>query len=278
MTGNILTEAVNADLPSAVQAMINRSCLIDFGVVQKVVGKGLVFVAVSVANSKTDVRYMTCTLVNIAGSDFTIDITPKKGDKVLVFYPRRYSSKMFRKEKEDAYIDEDANGYNLMCGLALLCNQYRTDTHKNLITFEDGGFTYNLVYNEDEDKNKVIVSINTDGELHYASNENFSFDVDKDGAVNIEQNNVKIDINKNSEITIDNSKATIKIDSSGNVSIDAKGGKISLKNNLTSLKTILSGMLQILNTSLVTAGSPASHTVVPSQFTQQTTQLNQLMD
>lgn len=297
MTENILVEAENTSLPTAIQSMINRSCIVDFGVIQEVVAKGLVFVAVSVANSKKDIRYMTCTLVNIAGEDFTLNVTPKQGDKVLVLYPRRYSSKMFRKEKTDVYIDEKADGYNLMCGLAILCNQYRTDTHKNIITFENGGFTFNLVYDKDNDNNKVVMSVNTDGEMSYTSNDNFSFNIVKDGtfnlkalkddkfslslssdgAVAVKQNNTNINVNKDDEITVNNGKAVIKVDKNGNVSIDAQSGKITLKNSSANLFTILDGMLQTLNSSLMTAGSPASHTVVPQQFAKQSIDLGNLM-
>lgn len=45
-----------------------------------------------------------------------------------------------------------------------------------------------------------------------------------------------------------------------------------------SLFNIIKGMLDVLNNSLTTAGSPANHTVVPGQFQQQLTELQQLME
>lgn len=291
----MLSEALNVEVTTAIQAMISKSCIIDFGVIQKVVAKGVVSVAVSVASSHKDVRYITCPLINISSKSFTLDVEPNEGDKVIIFYPRKYSAKMFNKNSTDVIIDSQARGYNLMCGMAMLCNQYKTDTHNNIININNGELTLKLAYSEDDSANKVLLSINKDGELTYDSNENVSLSINKDGELNYDSNeNVSLSINKDGEyelkcnstsisidssnvITVDNGKAEVKVDSSGNVTIDAKGGKLNLKNNSTSLKDILSGMLQTLNTSLATAGSPASHTVVPQQFSQQTTQLNQLM-
>ena len=94
----------------------------------------------------------------------------------------------------------------------------------------------------------------------------------------IKTGNVTVTTSEDGDISIDNTKATITVDKDGNVTIDAKNGKISMKNTAGgSLYDILNGMFQILNTSLATAGSPASHTVVPNQFTQQSTKLSQLM-
>ena len=63
----------------------------------------------------------------------------------------------------------------------------------------------------------------------------------------------------------------------GNITVDAMQGKIALKNNSASLYTILKDTLQVLNTSLATSGSPASHVVNPQQFSTQASQLDQLM-
>lgn len=62
------------------------------------------------------------------------------------------------------------------------------------------------------------------------------------------------------------------------VAIDGTDGKVSIKNAQASMYDILKGMLQILNTSLATQGSPAAHTVVPNQFQQQATALDNLME
>ena len=178
---SILNGASSANFMTAVQAMISRSCIVDFGVIQKADKKGIVEVAVSVADSSEDIKYITCVLANTASSSVTVNIKPNVGDKVIVLYPRRFDSKMFSTDNKDVIVNKNARGYNLFSGIALLCNQYKVNSHKNLITLEDGTVTIQLVYNEDDDKNKVIASINSDGELAYSSNENFNLNVNKDG-------------------------------------------------------------------------------------------------
>lgn len=309
--------SMSAGFADTVQAIIRRSCMIDYGIVEDVPDKGIVTVALSVANSPKDIKIITCVLACIASSDFAMNISPVKGDKVLVVYPRRYSEEMFDPEK-DIIIDKYASGYNLFSGIAILMNQYKPDFHHNFIDFTEGTVTLRLAYSEDADDNLLVLTTNPDGSFSLNSNNNtatlsadgtlhvgvsydsdnskekvtlvvdnegavtvnsndkYSFNVDKDGAVTLKSNTVTLSVDKDGNITI-TGKAEAKIDKSGNVTIDAKSGKLSLKNSSASLYTILNGMLQTLNTSLATAGSPASHTVVPQQFAAQSRQLGQLM-
>ena len=309
--------SMSAGFADTVQAIIRRSCMIDYGIVEDVPAKGIVTVALSVANSPKDIKIITCVLACIASSDFVMNISPVKGDKVLVVYPRRYSEEMFDPEK-DIIIDKYASGYNLFSGIAILMNQYKPDFHHNFIDFTEGTVTLRLAYSEDDDDNLLVLTTNPDGSFSLNSNNNtatlsadgtlhvgvsydsdnskekvtlvvdnegavtvnsndkYSFNVDKDGAVTLKSNTVTLSVDKDGNITI-TGKAEAKIDKSGNVTIDAKSGKLSLKNSSASLYTILNGMLQTLNTSLATAGSPASHTVVPQQFATQSRQLGQLM-
>ena len=327
--------SMSAGFADTVQAIIRRSCMIDYGIVEDVPAKGIVTVALSVANSPKDIKIITCVLACIASSDFAMNISPVKGDKVLVVYPRRYSEEMFDPGK-DIIIDKYASGYNLFSGIAILMNQYKPDFHHNFIDFTEGTVTLRLAYSEDDNDNLLVLTTNPDGSFSLNSNNNtatlsadgtlhvgvsydsdnnkekvtlvvdnegavtvnsndkysfnvdkdgavtvnsndkYSFNVDKDGAVTLKSNTVTLSVDKDGNITI-TGKAEAKIDKSGNVTIDAKSGKLSLKNSSASLYTILNGMLQTLNTSLATAGSPASHTVVPQQFAAQSQQLGQLM-
>lgn len=226
------------DFSSAIENMIKQSCIIDFGIVQNVVADGVVDVSVAVSKTAQDMVCMTCVLANIASSNFTLKVVPKKGDRVLVVYPRIFSDTMFNVEGDETkdvkiVVDKDAKGYNLASGIAVLLNQYKSNAHESVLTF-------------DED-------------------------------ITFARGNTQLVLNKDSEISVTNGKADITVDKDGNVTIDSKNGKICLKNSVTSLYTILDGMLNILNSSLATAGSPASHTVVPQQFASQSTQLGQLM-
>ena len=277
---SILNGASNANFMTAVQAMISRSCIVDFGVIQKADKKGIVEVAVSVADSSEDIKYITCVLANTASSSVTVNIKPNVGDKVIVLYPRRFDSKMFSTDNKDVIVNKNARGYNLFSGIALLCNQYKVNSHKNLITLEDGTVTIQLVYNEDDDKNKVIASINSDGELVYSSNENFNLNVNKDGSFELASNNVQITTNSNDEVSITNGKATVKIDSSGNVTVETSG-KYKFKNNTTDLKSVIGGLAKEVE-NLTTVGSPATQSTSPATKALITTwrqsKLNLLLD
>lgn len=277
---SILNGASSANFMTAVQAMISRSCIVDFGVIQKADKKGIVEVAVSVADSSEDIKYITCVLANTASSSVTVNIKPNVGDKVIVLYPRRFDSKMFSADNKDVIVNKNARGYNLFSGIALLCNQYKVNSHKNLITLEDGTATIQLVYNEDDDKNKVIASINSDGELAYSSNDNFNLNVSKDGSFELASNNVQITTNSNDEVSITNGKATVKIDSSGNVTVETSG-KYKFKNNTTDLKSVIDGLAKEVE-NLITIGSPATQSTSPATKALITTwrqsKLNLLLD
>ena len=313
---SILNGASSANFMTAVQTMISRSCIVDFGVIQKADKKGIVEVAVSVADSSEDIKYITCVLANTASSSVTVNIKPNVGDKVIVLYPRRFDSKMFSADNKDVIVNKNARGYNLFSGIALLCNQYKVNSHKNLITLEDGTATIQLVYNEDDDKNKVIASINSDGELAYSSNENFNLNVNKDGELayssnenfnlnvnkdgelayssndnfnlnvskdgsfELASNNVQITTNSNDEVSITNGKATVKIDSSGNVTVETSG-KYKFKNNTTDLKSVIDGLAKEVE-NLITVGSPATQSTSPATKALITTwrqsKLNLLLD
>lgn len=277
---SILNGASSANFMTAVQTMISRSCIVDFGVIQKADKKGIVEVAVSVADSSEDIKYITCVLANTASSSVTVNIKPNVGDKVIVLYPRRFDSKMFSADNKDVIVNKNARGYNLFSGIALLCNQYKVNSHKNLITLEDGTATIQLVYNEDDNKNKVIASINSDGELAYSSNENFNLNVNKDGSFELVSNNVQITTNSNDEVSITNGKATVKIDSSGNVTVETSG-KYKFKNNTTDLKSVIDGLAKEVE-NLITIGSPATQSTSPATKALITTwrqsKLNLLLD
>ena len=277
---SILNGASSANFMTAVQTMISRSCIVDFGVIQKADKKGIVEVAVSVADSSEDIKYITCVLANTASSSVTVNIKPNVGDKVIVLYPRRFDSKMFSTDNKDVIVNKNARGYNLFSGIALLCNQYKVNSHKNLITLEDGTVTIQLVYNEDDDKNKVIASINSDGEFAYSSNDNFNLNVNKDGSFELASNNVQITTNSNDEVSVTNGKATVKIDSSGNVTVETSG-KYKFKNNTTDLKSVIDGLAKEVE-NLTTVGSPATQSTSPATKALITTwrqsKLNLLLD
>lgn len=185
------------DLSSAIEAMIKRSCIIDYGIIQNVVADGVVDVSVAVSKTEQDMIIMTCVLANIASANFTLKIVPKKGDRVLVIYPRIFNDTMFKVEGNETkdtkiIVDKDAKGYNLASGIAVLLNQYKSSGHKNVITIDEGGaFTFVNA--------KATVSLDSNGYFHYSNT-----DTDND-------NNSKIDFSSSGFIIQD--KAQNKIES-----------------------------------------------------------------
>ena len=144
------------DFVSTVEAIVKRSCIIDFGIVQNVPAEGVVDVAVAVSDTEQNMYCMTCVLANIASSSLTVKVKPNVGDRVLVVYPRLYDDSMFTvSSKEDdnkkLIVNPQAKGYNLCSGIAILINQYKKNGHHNYIKIEDGKIEAKLAYDKDND-------------------------------------------------------------------------------------------------------------------------------
>lgn len=205
---NLLVQEECLNLGTVIEAIIKRSCIIDYGIVQKVVAEGVVDVSVAVAKTEQDIVCMTCVLANIASSSLTVNVVPHVGDRVLVVYPRMYDDKMFAvpdgDTKQNTIVNPVAKGYNLMSGIAILMNQYKKASHENVITVDDGKVNAKL--------NKVEITTTADG-----------------------------------DITLKNPNATVSIDKNGNVAVSAKG-KYTFKNDDTDLFTVMSNLNTILKT------------------------------
>ena len=276
MPNNIL-ETLGQSEADTLHRVINNTFIVEMGIIKDIPSDGIVTVEMSVTNDAENIVVTNCVLANFASSSVTVNIKPNVDDKVLVLFPRKFAGGMFNPETNEPIISEAVTGYCMTGGIAILMNQYQEAFHKNFIDVSDGKLTMKLAYSENDEKNLLVLETNELGEIILQTNDNFTETVNKDGELDIKCNDTSINVNKSNEIAITTGKAKVNIDSSGNITIDAMGGKLSLKNNKASLFNILNGMLQILNSSLATAGSPASHTVVPQQFSQQSTQLGQLM-
>ena len=57
---DFIVKTQNATFSNAVQAVIGRTSLIEFGVIKKIVAQGIVEVAVSVAKDSSDIRVLQC--------------------------------------------------------------------------------------------------------------------------------------------------------------------------------------------------------------------------
>lgn len=235
------------DFTTVVDAIIRRSCIVDYGIIQRIKADGVVDVAVAVSSTPQNMFCMTCVLANVASSAVAIDIKPVVGDRVLILYPRIYDSTMFSMaESEDdrkkVIVNEDAKGYNLCGGIAILINQCKT-FYKNVITAEAGKIDIALAYDTDEEENKFTLSVNEKGEFTLHSND-VSVSADKDGA-----------------ITVTAPKASINIDKDGNVVVSAKG-LYTIKNDNTDLFKVIKGLSDEVK-NLTTTGSETAQATSP---------------
>lgn len=228
---NFIAQEAGLNFGSVVEAIIKRSCIVDYGIIQNVVADGVVDVSLAVSRTEQDMFCMTCVLANIASSSFTLNIKPKKGDRVLVVYPRIFDDDMFTvpEEEDDAIkpiINFDAKGYNLMSGIAILINQYKEASHKNLITVDEGKVTIALGYNADDDKNMLNFTSDENGAFT-VSNDKCSIAVDKDGYLDYENTG--------------DSKTKVQFTSSGMTIQDSNGCNIVSDSE----QTVINGNLKI---------------------------------
>ena len=179
---NFIAQEAGLNFNSVVEAIIKHSCIIDYGIIQNIVADGVVDVSVAVSRTEQDMLCMTCVLANIAGAGFTLNVKPSVGDRVLVVYPRIYDDKMFTvpdsdTEKKKLIVNFNAKGYNLMSGIAILINQYKKASHKNVVTVDNGNISAKL--------NKVEIT------------------TDSDGAITVDNGKATVNIDKNGNVTVD---------------------------------------------------------------------------
>lgn len=210
----------NIDFNTVVETIIKKRCIIDYGIIEAIPANGVVEVAVAVANTPENMYYLTCVLANIASSSLTINIKPKIGDRVLVVYPRMYDENMFTvpendDDKKKIIVNERAGGYNITSGIAILLNQYKKDSHKNIIDIADGNITIKLGYDEDNDKYKFQLNSSTDGSYSVV-NEKSNLSMGANGYLSYKQteegNNTKLMFSDDGFLLQD--KAGNKIESS----------------------------------------------------------------
>ena len=248
----------------ATHRRIGATYIVDYGIIKDIPTDGIVTVEMSASKDKQSITVTNCILASFASSSFTVKIKPNIDDKVIVLFPKNYSSRMFDKEVNETIISQATEGYCLLGGIAILLNQFQ-DFHKNYIDFSDGCADIKLAYSKDEDKNFISLNTNKDGEITLTVKDKFSQKIDKDGALNITSNKTKIGINKDDEITVNNGKATVTIDKNGNVKIDTSG-KYTIKNSSTNLKDVIDGVAKELE-NLTTKGSPAMQATSPESKT-----------
>lgn len=232
-----ILKAVFTKQSDAIQQVIKRTCIVDFGTIVKVLGENIVEVGISVADSVEDVQLMVCTLISPCSATMSVEIEPAEGDKVLVLSPRHFNPKMFDVDNTDPIIDDTCKGYTRLSGLAVLMNQFNSSSHENTIKAKaDGSLSITLP------KDSLQISKNGDFTL---TTPKTTLGIDKDGA-----------------ITVTAPKADVSIDKNGNVIISAKG-KYTIKNDTTDLMQVIDKLAKELE-NLTTTGSETAQATSPA--------------
>lgn len=178
---NFVAGKNNLNFNSVVEAIIKRSCIVDFGIIQKVTAGGIVEVAVAVADTPQNVFYMSCVLINTASSSLTVKVTPHVGDRVLVVYPRMYDDTMFSvpdgDKKTEVIVNTKATGYNLSSGLAILMNQYKKASHKNVLTADNGVIEYKC------GDNSITFDLSANGKVSISDSNGCTYETSSEGTV-----------------------------------------------------------------------------------------------
>lgn len=212
MSNKFMLSQIMTDAEDAIRAVINDTYICDYGIVKEV-KDGVVAVEISVATENNDIRILTCVLAGIASSSVCVNVVPKAGDKVIVFYPRRYSVDMFDTDKDEVIVEERSEGYNAFKGIAFLANQAKTD-YKNRVTVEDGKLDISLAYDKNNESNLLTLSSNEKGEIEFESNK-VKFKT-TDGLISIEDTNgVKFTTNSDGYFSISDKNGK-KVESNGN--------------------------------------------------------------
>lgn len=253
-------EALSQNQSDVLRRVFGCTFIVEMGIIKEILNDGRVTVEMSASNKAEDIVITNCVLANIASSSITVSVKPNINDKVIVLFPRRYSSRMFSTKQNETVVSQGVSSYSVSGGIAVLMNVFQEEYHKNCVLIEDGCITLKLAYSKDDNKNLLTFRSNADGELTLVSN------------------NVQVTTNKDSEITVTNGKATVTIDKSGNVTVDAQG-KYTIKNSSTDLMQVVDGLAKELE-NLTTSGTPTSQSTSPASkltiATWRQTKLNQL--
>lgn len=145
-------KAIGSSEEVLINNFIKNTCIVDFGTIVNVRGIDLVDVKLSSAPSENKIQAFTCLLGSFGGAGLMVKIAPKKGDKVLVLYPRFFSADMFL--SEETVVDEDVSGYTFGKGIAFLANQYFEGKHgDNLVLIDDTSLKMTV---KDKDMNITV--------------------------------------------------------------------------------------------------------------------------
>ena len=227
-------KALSYSQSAMVKGIINRTLIVEWGTIKAVVGKGVVEVLLAVTDRPENTTIVTCTLVSPCSASVALDIIPNVGDKVLVLSPRRFDVDMFDVTENTEVIENpDFSGYNNLSCIAILFNQVRGGTYKNVITFDGGNLTVQLAYSSSDDAPLLSIITNEEGQITVA-NKFGTVVMDKDGYVSYERKQddtvkSKLSFTANGFSMQDENGNTIVSSKSGNDKIITINGQLKVK-------------------------------------------------
>ena len=122
----LISKALSTSQSASIKGIVNRTLIVDWGTIKKVVAKGVVEVLLAVTDKPENTAVVTCTLLSPCAKSIAIDIEPQVGDKVLVLSPRRFDVDMFTLSDDTEVIERpNFTGYNNLACVAILYNQFR---------------------------------------------------------------------------------------------------------------------------------------------------------
>lgn len=130
----LLGKALSYSESAMVKGIVNRTLIVEWGTIKKIVAKGVVDVLLAVTERPENTTVVTCVLISPCSASFSFDIEPQIGDKVLVLSPRHFDVDMFDVTKNTEVIERpNLSGYNKLSCIAILYNQFRPATYKTHI-------------------------------------------------------------------------------------------------------------------------------------------------
>lgn len=245
---------------------IKNTCIVDFGKIVKVHNNDVIDVQIGAVEKEKDIKVFTCILGSTCSDNWTSKIDPKKGDNVIIFYPKTYHEDMFDPENEETIISDNANGYAFGKGIAFLTNQFFTKAYNlNFLHIADEELNIGVtekdinikigIDEDDDSKCESEASIAKDGGLTYTINDGSN-----------EKSHLSIAKSGEFEYFIEG-KLEFSLKEDGNVVVDAKSGKFDFTNSVgSSLGKILGNICDHVK-AIVTVGSPATQTLNPASQT-----------
>ena len=136
----LISKALSTSQSASIKGIINRTLIVEWGTIKKVVAKGVVDVLLSVTDKPENTTAVTCVLISPCSKSIAINIEPQEGDKVLVLSPRRFDVDMFTLSDDTEVIEKpNFTGYNNLCCVAILFNQFRPDSYEQNINIDTDG-------------------------------------------------------------------------------------------------------------------------------------------